>query len=109
MALGASLTADSSQILKEPTHGLTHGDSPAALLTAGSNPAAYLLGEGKDKKMKTYKGHSIYECERVKGEHAGKWIIQDYHHTGIPYADELCPHFHSLKAAKDYISEARVP
>ena len=36
----------------------------------------------------------IYPCERAAGEHRGRWIIQTYHApTGMPYADDLCPHY----------------
>ncbi len=53
-----------------------------------------------------YMGQDIYECERIKGEHAGRWTIQTYHHTGNPYADELCPHYRTLAEAKAAIREA---
>lgn len=56
-------------------------------------------------KARSYKGHNIYECERIKGEHAGNWIVQTYHSpTGMPWSDEECPHFPTLKAARDYIN-----
>ena len=53
----------------------------------------------------TFMGERIYRCERVEGEHAGRWIVQTYHSTGLPYADELCPHYRRLADAKDYIRE----
>ena len=53
-----------------------------------------------------YRGHDIYPCERIAGEHAGRWTIQTYHHTGVPWADEECPHFGSLAEARDYIAQA---
>ena len=43
----------------------------------------------------------IYPCERAAGEHRGRWIIQAYHATGNPYADELCPHYSSREAARE--------
>lgn len=56
-------------------------------------------------KSYTYKGESIIECERVKGEHPGNWIVPARHRpTGLPYSDELCPHFHTLQDARDYIN-----
>ena len=56
----------------------------------------------------TYMGVNIYECERVKGAHAGKWIVQTYHSpTGVAWADDCCPHYPTLKAAKEAIREAR--
>lgn len=56
--------------------------------------------------MRTYKHYAIYECERAKGEHNGRWIVQTYHKTGLPYADELCPHFATLVLAREWINEA---
>lgn len=54
---------------------------------------------------RTYKGKHIYECERVTGEHEGKWIVQTYHDSGTPYADELCPHYRTLAEARADIDE----
>jgi hypothetical protein len=46
----------------------------------------------------------IYRCERARGEHHGRWIVQVYHApTGMPYADDLCPHFPSLAEAREWI------
>ena len=53
----------------------------------------------------SYKGHTIYECERAASEHKGRWLVQTYHETGIPYAAELCPHFGTLRAAKERVRE----
>lgn len=53
-----------------------------------------------------YMGHHIYKCERVKGAHSGSWIVQTYHHTGMPLADEECPHYPTLAAAKAAIKAA---
>ena len=50
--------------------------------------------------MAAMKAH-IYPCERAAGEHRGRWIIQAYHATGNPYADELCPHYSSREAARE--------
>ena len=47
----------------------------------------------------------IYPCERVPGEHRGRWMIQTYHETGMPYADELCPHYASREAAREAARE----
>jgi len=43
----------------------------------------------------------IYPCERVPGEHRGRWIIQTYHATGTAYADDLCPHYATRAAARE--------
>lgn len=55
-----------------------------------------------------YKGFSIYRCERVDGQHSGKWIVQTYHKTGNPYADELCPHYRTLSEAYDAINRGEM-
>ena len=52
-------------------------------------------------------GETIYPCERVRGEHQGRWIVQGYHKTGAPYADELCPHYTTLADAKEAIRDAK--
>ena len=54
-------------------------------------------------KSKIYKGEVIRACERVKGEHSGKWIIAGTR-LGMEIADELCPHFVSIRAAKAAIN-----
>jgi hypothetical protein len=44
----------------------------------------------------------VYPCERAAGEHLGRWIIQTYHApTGMPYADEWCPHYMTRAAARN--------
>jgi hypothetical protein len=53
-----------------------------------------------------YHGFTIYPCEWAKGEHNGRWFVQQYHRpTGIPWADENCPHFHTLAEARERINE----
>jgi hypothetical protein len=54
--------------------------------------------------MTTTRPH-IYRCERAAGEHRGRWIVQTYHATGMPYADELCPHYASREAAREAARE----
>lgn len=54
----------------------------------------------------TYMGESIYRCERASGEHRGGWIVQAYHETGMLYADEQCPHYGTLAAAREAIRDA---
>ena len=56
-------------------------------------------------KSYRYRGNRIYECECAPSEHRGGWFIQAYHPTGIPYSDELCPHFQSIHEAKEAIRE----
>ena len=52
-------------------------------------------------KDRDYKGTLIRECERPRGMHSGRWLIQTYHEaTGLPWSDELCPHYPTLAAAK---------
>jgi hypothetical protein len=56
-----------------------------------------------------YRGRVIRDCCHLRvdaaGAHSGRWIIQPYHQTGHPWADELCPHYTSLRAAKESIRE----
>jgi len=53
-----------------------------------------------------YKGFHIYECERIKGEHAGRWVVQTFHEaTGIAWSDDQCPHFQTLKDAREGINQ----
>ena len=53
-----------------------------------------------------YKSETIYECDYPRGEHSGRWFVQTYHSpTGMPYADELCPHYRTLADAKAAITE----
>ena len=65
----------------------------------------------KDESQYTYMGERILRCERAPGEHRGRWIIQRYHLASIdgdrdqPYADEVCPHFNTLRDARDAIRE----
>ena len=47
----------------------------------------------------------IYPCERVPGEHRGRWIVQTYHQTGMAYADELCPHYQTRAEAREAARE----
>jgi len=49
----------------------------------------------------TTKRPHVYPCERAAGEHLGRWIVQAYHKTGMPYADELCPHYMTRAAARN--------
>ena len=49
----------------------------------------------------------VYPCERAAGEHRGRWIIQTYHQTGMPYADDLCPHYATRAAAREAARAAR--
>jgi hypothetical protein len=56
-------------------------------------------------KTITYKGETIIECERADWrEHGGKWCVMFYIH-GMSASDELCPHFQTIKAAKEAITE----
>ena len=49
-----------------------------------------------------YRGRWIVPCERVKGEHAGRWRLLTWHEaTGYQDADEACPHFKTLAAARE--------
>lgn len=53
----------------------------------------------------TYMGIKIRRCGWEVGQHSGRWIIQSYHETGIPWSDECCKHVRSLAEAREYIRE----
>ena len=53
----------------------------------------------------TYRGQLITRCERAPGEHRGRWAVQTYHKTGMPWSDEECPHYPTLAAAREAIDE----
>lgn len=63
-----------------------------------------MKGPSTMTKLLHYKGELISECQWEKGAHAGKWTIVEYHESGRPYADELCPHFRTLREAREYIT-----
>ena len=56
-------------------------------------------------RMRKYKGHWITDCEMADWrEHGGRWIVITHHkQTGLPWADQFCPHFRTLREAKDSI------
>ena len=51
-----------------------------------------------------FRGVTIYPCAWTLGEHRGRWYVQSYHSTGMPYADEVCSHFHTLSDAREFIA-----
>jgi len=51
-----------------------------------------------------YRGHLIRPCDYANGEHAGRWYVQTYHApTGLRWEDSVCPHYHTLRDARDAI------
>ena len=51
-----------------------------------------------------YRGRVIRDCVGDHNTPCGGWIIQPYHEpTGNPWSDGLCPHYPSLRAAKESI------
>ena len=53
-----------------------------------------------------YRGRVIRDCVDAEGGHSGRWLVQTYHYpTGNPWTDELCPHYTSLRAAKESIRD----
>jgi len=54
-----------------------------------------------------YKGVQIERCVFVPGQHSGSWVVRSVHAaSGMLYSDELCPHFGTLRSAKEFIDEA---
>jgi hypothetical protein len=46
--------------------------------------------------------NTIKRCESHDHSNKGKWIITRTHEpTGIPLADELCPHYHTREQARE--------
>lgn len=60
-------------------------------------------------KEHRYKGNVIRQCERVRGEHPGEWIIVETAHGGMILGDELCTHYQSIRLAKLEITEWTQP
>lgn len=63
-------------------------------------------------KSYKYRGECIRPCESAERgpatAHRGNWIVQSYHSsTGMPYADQLCPHYISLAQAREVIRETQ--
>jgi hypothetical protein len=54
---------------------------------------------------RTYRGMTIYRCLWAGDPHGGKWVVQTYHESGMPWADECCPHYWTLDQAKEAIRE----
>ena len=53
-----------------------------------------------------HRGRVIRDYVDAEGGHSGRWLVQTYHYpTGNPWADELCPHYQTLKAARESIRE----
>lgn len=61
--------------------------------------------QSKATTDRMYRGQLIRECCWAKGEHAGKWIVQTYHQTGMQWSDEECPHYWTLADARAAIDE----
>lgn len=56
----------------------------------------------------TYRGIDIAPCESAyaPGEHAGHWAIRTSHSaTGIPWADQQCPHAYTLAEARSRVDD----
>lgn len=61
---------------------------------------------GYATKSHTYRDYTIYPCEWARGQHhPDRWVVQTYHKTGAPYADESCPHAATLREARDLIDD----
>ena len=57
------------------------------------------------RTSRIYKGQTIRVCERVKGEHSGRWSVQGYHTgTNLPLSDELCSHYQTIAEARAAIN-----
>ena len=62
--------------------------------------------ERSELAERVYMGVVIARCERVRGEHDGEWVVQTIHATtGMMWADEMCPHFQTVREAKAYVRD----
>lgn len=53
---------------------------------------------------KTKTREYVRQCERIPGEHKGKWIVQTYHRaTGLPMSDDCCPHYATKREAQAHV------
>ena len=56
---------------------------------------------------RNYRDYTIYKCDWPVGAHPGRWVVQTYgDRAKIPWADERCPHFSTLAAARAWIDQA---
>ena len=55
--------------------------------------------------LRVYGGHLIYRCRWAGDPHGGKWVVQTHHESGMPWSDEHCPHFATLREAKAEITK----
>ena len=55
-----------------------------------------------------YRGYAIYRCQWANDPHGGRWAVQTHHETGTPWADECCPHYQTLREAREAITNAAV-
>jgi hypothetical protein len=51
-----------------------------------------------------FSGFWIRPCHWQKGLHSGQWYVEIYHSSGLPWADEECPHYGNIADAKIAIS-----
>ena len=47
-----------------------------------------------------YRGHVIIKISK------GEWVVQTHHESGTPWADEHCPHYQTLREAREAITQA---
>ena len=52
-----------------------------------------------------YRGQRILRCHWADDPHGGRWYVQSYHDSGMPWADEATPHHRTLAEAREYIRE----
>ena len=51
-----------------------------------------------------YRGQRILRCHWADDPHGGRWYVQSYHDSGMPWADEETPHHRTLAEAREYIN-----
>lgn len=63
----------------------------------------------RERRYVKYMGEWIFRCSYVQHIERGEnwYITREHYPTGIPLAEELCPRFDTLKAAREYIRRGR--
>lgn len=57
-------------------------------------------------KARYYKGYEIRPANIADKVRLGlKWYVQEYHHdTGLPWSEDRCAHYYTIKAAKEALT-----
>lgn len=60
-------------------------------------------------KTRTYLGYTILPCSYAENTRKGlRWYVESVHSSGIPYGEQDCARFRSLREAKEYLRDSRL-